>query len=86
MGDLLLRIMPVPSVVLVNLILDKPAMPEFLQDRCDAAEIALTLLHMLQNDNVNAHYRDMLGGFRAAMRQAGEKPADRAAALTLSMI
>ena len=86
MGDLLVRIMPVPSVVLVNLILDKPAMPEFLQDRCDAAEIAPVLLHMLQNNAVNAHYRDMLGGFRDALRQAGEKPADRAAALTLSMI
>ena len=86
MGDLLVRIMPVPSVVLVNLILDAPAMPEFLQDRCDAAEIAPVLLRMLEDDSVNSHYRDMLGGFRAAMRQAGEKPADRAAALTLSMI
>ena len=86
MGDLLVRIMPVPSVVLVNLILDAPAMPEFLQDRCDAAEIAPVLLRMLEDDSVNSHYRDLLGGFRAAMRQAGEKPADRAAALTLSVI
>ncbi|MGB0478734.1 MAG: lipid-A-disaccharide synthase, partial [Parvibaculales bacterium] len=86
MGDLLVRIMPVPSVVLVNLILDTPAMPEFLQERCTAEEIEPVLRRMLQDDNFNNHYRDMLGGFRAAMRQAGEKPADRAAALTLSMI
>ena len=86
MGDLLVRIMPVPSVVLVNLILDAPAMPEFLQDRCVAAEIAPVLLRMLENESVNSYYRNMLGGFRGAMRQAGEKPADRAAALTLSVI
>ena len=86
MGDLLVRIMPVPSVVLVNLILDAPAMPEFLQDRCDGREIAPVMLEMLQNDEVNAHYRSMLAGFRAAMRQQGEKPADRAAGFTLSLI
>jgi lipid-A-disaccharide synthase len=86
MGDLLVRIMPVPSVVLVNLILDEPAMPEFLQDRCDAREIAPVMLEMLQNDEVNAHYRSMLAGFRPAMRQQGEKPADRAAGFTLSLI
>jgi lipid-A-disaccharide synthase len=86
MGDLLVRTMPVPSVVLVNLILDAPAMPEFLQDRCDAREIAPVMLEMLQNDEVNAHYRAMLAGFRPAMRQQGEKPADRAAGFTLSLI
>ena len=61
-------------------------MPEFLQDRCDAAEIAPVLLRMLNDDSVNDYYRNMLGGFRAAVCQAGEKPADRAAAITLSVI
>ena len=37
-------------------------------------------------DSVNDYYRNMLGGFRAAVCQAGEKPADRAAAITLSVI
>lgn len=86
MGDFLMRTMPVPSVVLPNLILDQPAMPEFLQERCDARLIAPLLQRMIEDDNVNAHYRDMLAAFRPAMRQQGEKPADRAAALTLSII
>jgi lipid-A-disaccharide synthase len=86
MGDLLVRIMPVPSVVLVNLILDAPAMPEFLQDRCDARLIGPALLEVIENDAVNTHYRDMLAGFRPAMQEQGEKPADRAAAFTLSLI
>ena len=86
MGDLLVRIMPVPSVVLVNLILDAPAMPEFLQERCDARLIGPALLEVIENDAVNTHYRDMLAGFRPAMQEQGEKPADRAAAFTLSLI
>jgi len=86
MGDLLVRIMPVPSDVLVNLILDKPARPEFLQERCDAGEIAPVMLDMLQNEDVNAQYRAMLSAFRPTMRQEGEKPADRAAGFTLSLI
>jgi lipid-A-disaccharide synthase len=86
MGDLLVRIMPVPSVVLVNLILDAPAMPEFLQDRCDARLIGPALLEVIENDAVNTHYCDMLAGFRPAMQEQGEKPTDRAADFTLSLI
>ncbi len=83
MGDFLMRIMPVPSVVLVNLILDEPAMPEFLQDRCTADEIMPVMQKMFEDDTVNAHYRNVLSRFRPEMRQKGERPADRAAGLTL---
>lgn len=83
MGDFLVRIMPVPSVVLVNLILDTPAMPEFLQKRCHADAITPTMLRMLEDDAVNAEYRTVLARFRDEMRQKGERPADRAAGLTL---
>lgn len=85
MGDILMRTMPVPSVVLVNLILDRPAMPEFLQWRCTAADITPSLQAMLADDAVNAAYRETLAAFRPAMSHKGQKPADRAAALTLEM-
>ena len=85
MGDILMRTMPVPSVVLVNLILDKPAMPEFLQWRCTVDDITPAMRDMLVDDAVNAQYRDMLAAFRPAMTQEGQKPADRAAALTLEL-
>ena len=84
-GDILMRTMPVPSVVLVNLILDKPAMPEFLQWRCTPQDISPTLQAMLQDEAVNAHYREMLAGFRPAMTHEGQQPGMRAAALTLEM-
>ena len=74
MGDLLVRIMPVPSVVLVNLILDAPAMPEVFARRCDAAEIAPMLLRMLEDDGVNSYYRDLLGGFRAPCAKQVKNP------------
>jgi lipid-A-disaccharide synthase len=85
MGDFLVRTMPVPSVVLVNLILDAPAMPEFLQDRCNADDITPCLHAMLEDDATNAHYRAMLAPFRDAMSYQGQPPAHRAAALTLQL-
>lgn len=86
MGDILMRVMPVPSVVLVNLILDAPAMPEFLQERCNVDEITPVMQRMLEDDAVNAQYRDVLARFRPEMQQKGEKPADRAAGLTLQFV
>ena len=83
MGDFLVRMMPVPSVVLVNLILDAPAMPEFLQQRCHVDAITPAILRMLEDDAVNAEYRNLLARFPDEMRQKGERPADRAAGLTL---
>lgn len=85
MGDFLVRTMPVPSVVLVNLILDAPAMPEFLQDRCNGDDITPSILAMLDDDATNAHYRAMLKPFREAMSYKGQPPAHRAAALTLDL-
>ncbi len=86
MGDFLVRTMPVPSVVLVNLILDAPAMPEFLQDRCNADAITPSIQAMLDDEATNAHYRAMLAPFRDAMSYRGQAPAHRAAALTLEMM
>ena len=83
MGDILVRTMPVPSVVLVNLILDAPAMPEFLQDRCHVDDITPCIRAMLDDDEINAHYRAMLASFGEEMRYQGQPPAHRAAALTL---
>lgn len=85
MGDILVRTMPVPSVVLVNLILDAPAMPEFLQSRCTADDITPCIEAMLDDHDVNAHYRAMLADFGQAMNYQGQPPAHRAAALTLDL-
>lgn len=85
MGDFLVRTMPVPSVVLVNLILDTPAMPEFLQERCTADEITPAIHALLDDDAVNAHYRTLLAPFRDEMSYQGQPPAHRAAALTLQL-
>lgn len=86
MGDFLVRTMPVPSVVLVNLILDAPVMPEFLQDRCNVDDITPSIQAMLDDEATNAHYRAMLAPFREAMSYKGQPPAHRAAALTLEIM
>ena len=85
MGDMLMRTMQVPSAVLVNLILDAPAMPEFLQWRCTPQDITPTLQAMLEDDDVHAQYADMLARFAPAMCHEGQKPAERAAAFTLDL-
>jgi lipid-A-disaccharide synthase len=85
MGDMLMRTMQVPSAVLVNLILDAPAMPEFLQWRCTPQEITPVLQAMLEDEEVHAQYQAMLAKFAPAMRHEGQKPAERAAALTLDL-
>ena len=85
MGDMLMRTMQVPSAVLVNLILDAPAMPEFLQWRCTPQEITPVLQAMLEDEEVHAQYQAMLAKFTPAMRHEGQKPAERAAALTLDL-
>lgn len=85
MGDMLMRTMQVPSAVLVNLILDAPAMPEFLQWRCTPQEITPVLQAVLEDEEVHAQYQTMLAKFSPAMRHEGQKPAERAAALTLDL-
>ena len=85
MGDMLMRTMQVPSAVLVNLILDAPAMPEYLQWRCTPKDITPALQAMLEDDDVYAHYAQMLAKFAPAMRHEGQKPAERAAAFTLEL-
>ena len=85
MGDMLMRTMQVPSAVLVNLILDAPAMPEFLQWRCTPQEITPVLQAMLEDEEVHAQYQAVLAKFAPAMRHEGQMPAERAAALTLDL-
>ncbi len=86
MGALLMRVLRVPSVVIVNLVLDEPVMQEFLEDRCTADLITPAVNALLQDDALNSKKRvqlsplaDMLGGTR-------QSPAMRAAEIIRSLI
>ncbi len=84
-GNLVMRIAPIPSAILVNLILDRPLVPEFLQDRCNADDITPVIEEMLLDDGVNARLRHALSAFAPALSYEGQPPAQRAAAITLEL-
>jgi lipid-A-disaccharide synthase len=82
-GSMVMRVMRVPSTILTNLILDKPVMLEFLQDRCTAQEITPALRELLQDEGLNEKYRQSLSEVLPALSYQGQPPAQRAAAITL---
>ena len=53
MGALLMRVLRVPSAVIVNLVLDAPVMQEFLEDRCTADLMTPAVNALLQDDDLN---------------------------------
>lgn len=57
MGDLLKRFVQVPSVVLPNLIADRPVIPEFLMERCKTDNLVPALLPLLQKDSPERQYQ-----------------------------
>ena len=85
MGWLLMRVMQVPSVVLTNLILDAPIVPEFLQDRCRADLIYPALHRLLLDEEANRQQRDALAQLPAALAVSGLPPAERAAEISLQL-
>ncbi len=65
------RGMKIPSVLLPNLILDAPIMPEFLQERCTPQHILPALRTLLTDDIINKNMRDNLQPLRGALQSAG---------------
>ncbi|MGC6511362.1 MAG: lipid-A-disaccharide synthase [Parvibaculales bacterium] len=80
------RIIKAPSVVLPNLILDRPLVPEFLTDRCRADLIAGALSSLIANEGGLRDYQ--IEGFKGVaelMRPAGGSPSRTAAMKILEL-
>ncbi|MEC8177866.1 MAG: lipid-A-disaccharide synthase, partial [Pseudomonadota bacterium] len=86
MGPLLLRMLRVPSAVIVNLVLDAPVMQEFLEDRCTADLITPAVNALLQDDALNSEKRAQLLPLANVLGGAGQSPATRAAEIIRSLI
>jgi lipid-A-disaccharide synthase len=85
------RMLRVRYANLVNLILDRPAVPELLQDECRPDRLAEELIQLIGDPAARAaqmaaghEVGDLLG--RAEMRAGGPSPADRAAKILLDLI
>ena len=86
MGPLLLRMLRVPSAVIVNLVLDAPVMEEFLEDRCRADLITPAVNALLQDDGLNSEKRAQLSPLADVLGGASQSPAKRAAEIIRSLI
>ena len=86
MGALLMRVLRVPSVVIVNLVLDAPVMQEFLEDRCTADLITPAVNALLQDDTLNSEKRAQLLPLADVLGGGGQSPATRAAEIIRSLI
>jgi lipid-A-disaccharide synthase len=86
MGALLMRVLRVPSVVIVNLVLDAPVMQEFLEDRCTADLITPAVNALLQDDALNSEKRAQLLPLADVLGGAGQSPASRVAEIIRLLI
>ena len=86
MGALLMRVLRVPSAVIVNLVLDAPVMQEFLEDRCTADLITPAVNALLLDDALNSEKRAQLLPLADALGGGGQSPATRAAVIIRSLI
>jgi len=86
-GWLARRLIRVPHVNLVNLILDRPAVPELLQEDCTPERIADTAAWLLEDQGLREEQRTALAEAIARLGAAGDRPpSQRAAARVLDLL
>lgn len=80
------RMLKVPSVVLPNLILDRPSIREFLGDHCKPEYLAAALVPLLKETPERKAALADLEEMRAIMGTGGEAPSIRAARAVLDLL
>jgi lipid-A-disaccharide synthase len=76
----------VHSVILANLLAGEYAVPEFLQGRCTAAEIAPALLPLLDDTPTRTRQLDAFARIEEVVAVAGASPSARAAQAVLDLL
>lgn len=80
------RMIRVRYVTIVNVILDRPAIPEFLQEDCTGARLAKAALGLLRDGRAREEQRVAVAGALARLRPAGMNPSARAARTILDVV
>jgi lipid-A-disaccharide synthase len=75
----------VPHIVLINLVLGRRAVPEFLQDACTPGALAQALLPLLTDERARAQQKRDLEEAARAFGLGQESPSLRAARAVLSL-
>ena len=85
-ASILRRMIRVRYATIVNLVLDRPAIPEFLQENCTGHRLAEAALALLRDDGARRAQREATASALAALRPGGESPSARAAAAILEVV
>lgn len=80
------RFLKVPTVVLVNLILDRPAVKEFLQHNCKSEDLSTALIPLIGDTKERQQALVDLAEMRELMGVGGPSPSTRAANVVLEML
>jgi len=80
------RLIKVRYANLVNIILDRPAVPEFLQDDCRPALLAPAVLKLIDDPAESAAQRQAAAEAVRSLGQGGTPPSARAAAVVLEVV
>ncbi len=80
------RLIRVRYINLVNLILDRQALPEFLQENCRPEKLAAALAGIFADDAARRAQRDAFEEVLQRLGLGGPPPSEKAAEIVLSMI
>jgi lipid-A-disaccharide synthase len=83
---LLDRIVKVRQVNLVNLLLDRPLVPEHLRDRCNPEALAQSLVALIRDEQVRSAHRDGYDEAIRRLRGDGTSPSRAAADRILAVL
>lgn len=79
------RVIQVPSVILANLVLGENVIPEFIQERCTAANLADALIPLLKDGDERRAQLKAFSRLDEIMKIEEARPADSAAAIVLNL-
>lgn len=77
------RLIRVKYASIINLILDKPAIPEFLQENCTAERMTPALADLLQSDRERDQQADDIARALTALRSGSDAPSMSAARVVM---
>ena len=80
------RMLRVPYVTIVNVLLERPAVPELLQENCTGARLAEAALGLLRDGGAREEQRAAVAVALARLRPAGMNPSARAAEAILDVV
>jgi lipid-A-disaccharide synthase len=80
------RLLKIRYVNLVNILLEREATPELLQENCQADLLAQTMTGLLADEAIRKNQRAAFGEALARLGQGGPGPGERAAVAILSLI